>query len=268
MKLCGLVATCCWLMMAVAHAQPCDPCALANGRYRAVPPADWDGKRALPVLLFVHGWQSTADSTVADDDVRGPAGRQGFLLLAPDGIDKRWGFRGSQAGGRDDLGFLQAVVQDAATRFPIDRRLVVAAGFSIGASMVWDLACHAAAGFTAFLPISGGFWEPLPVACEAGPVNLRQTHGTGDTTFPLAGRPVGRGMRQGDVRRGFALWRTADDCTEAPDAVIGAADLTCSIWRQCRSGRQLQFCLHADGHMIYGPQLEAGLIWARGLPVP
>ena len=268
MRLATLLAACCWLLACGAQAQPCDPCQMPDGQYRAVPPPGWDGKRALPVLLFVHGWQSTAETTGADDDVSGPAGRQGFLLLAPDGINKRWAFRGSPAGGRDDLGFLQAVLTDAGQHYLVDRRLVVAAGFSIGGSMVWDLACHAAAGITAFLPISGGFWEPLPAACDAGPVNLRQTHGTADTTFPLAGRQAGRSMRQGDVRQGFALFQAQDGCPAAPDAVLGEADLTCSVWRSCRSGRQVQFCLHAGGHMIFGPQLEAGLIWARGLAAP
>lgn len=265
----AIFAACLLLLapLAAAAAQPCDPCVLPSGRYRAVPPPGWDGRRALPLLLFMHGWQSTADSTIADDDVTGPAARQGFLLIAPDGLNKRWGFRGSPPGGRDDIGFLLAVVADVEARFPIDRQLVVASGFSIGGSMVWDLACHAAAGFTAFLPLSGGFWEPFPAGCESGPVNLRHTHGTADTTFPLAGRLAGRGMRQGDVRQGFDILRAVDGCAPVAETSVGEADLTCSVWRGCKGGKELQLCLHAGGHMIQGPHLETGLRWARGLLV-
>ena len=253
------------LLAFAAQAQPCDPCTLPNGAYRAIPPPGWDGKRALPLLMFVHGWQSDAKSTLADDDVTGPAARQGFLLIVPEGLNKAWHFRGTGREGRDDLGFLRVVLADAAAHFPVDRTLVAAAGFSIGASMVWDLACHAASGITAFLPLSGGFWEPMPTQCEAGPVNLRQTHGLADPTFPLSGRPIGRNMRQGDVRRGLAILRAADACTDNPEPIREAGDLTCETWKSCAGGRRLQLCLHAGGHMIEAAHLEAGLRWARGL---
>ena len=248
-----------------AQAQPCDPCALPNGAYRAIPPPGWDGKRALPLLMFVHGWQSDAKSTLADDDVTGPAARQGFLLIVPEGLNKAWHFHGAGRDGRDDLSFLQSVLADAEARFPVDRKLVVASGFSIGASMVWDLACHAAIGITAFLPLSGGFWEPMPDHCTAGPVNLRQTHGMADATFPLSGRPIGRTMRQGDVRRGLAILRATDACTDSAMAARDAGDLTCETWQSCASGRRLQLCLHGGGHMIEAAHLESGLSWARGL---
>ena len=192
MRLRAALALVLLLIAGAAAAQPCDVCRLPDGQYRTMPPPGWDGKRPLPLLLFLHGWQSSAEATLADADVTGPSGRQGFLLVAPDGLGKSWHFRGNNAGGRDDIAFLRAVLADVETRFPIDRHLVVAGGFSIGASMVWDLACHASSGFSAFLPLSGGFWEPMPDHCTAGPVNLRQTHGMADATFPLSGRPIGR----------------------------------------------------------------------------
>ena len=133
--------------------------------------------------------------------------------------------------------------------------------------MVWDLACHASTGFSAFLPLSGGFWEPFPTECETGPVNLRHTHGRADTTFPFGGRAVA-GMRQGDVAKGLALWRDIDGCAAAPSAHGLDAGLACDVWSQCRSGRQLQLCRHDGGHMIEAWHLESGLIWARGLPGP
>jgi polyhydroxybutyrate depolymerase len=238
---------------------------LANGDYRAVVPPGWDGRAPLKLLIFIHGWQSSASATLADADVTGPAGRAGYLLVAPDGLGKSWSLRSSPAGGRDDVHFVHDVLDDVRKRWPIDPRHVVAAGFSVGASLVWDIACHDAAGFTAFLPLSGGFWVPLPESC-ATPVNLRQTHGRSDTTFPLTGRTIGQRMRQGNVRDGFARWRAADGCAAPPDGQTSDGDLVCDVWRSCGSGRSLQLCLHPGGHMIEAHHLAAGLAWADALP--
>lgn len=254
------------LCSGVVHAQPCDPCVLSDGSYRAVAPPGWDHRSKLKLLIFLHGWQNTAGDILADDDVMVPAASAGYLLIAPDGIGKRWSFRGGQTGVRDDIGFVRRVLDDVRRRWPIDPRSVVAGGFSIGASLVWDLACHDAAGFTAFLPLSGGFWAPLPASCTSGPVNLRQTHGRTDTTFPLAGRAIGQRMQQGDIIVGFSRWREVDRCPAQPSRQIHDGDLDCDDWLGCASGIGLQLCLHPGGHMIEARHIAAGLRWADQLP--
>lgn len=238
---------------------------LSNGSYLSVAPPGWDGRAPLKLLLFIHGWQGSAAEMLADADVTGPAARAGYLLVAPDGRGKTWSLRAGPAGGRDDLRFVHDVLEDVRKRWPIDPRHVVASGFSVGASLVWDIACHDASGFTAFLPLSGGFWVPLPDAC-ASPVNLRQTHGRADTTFPLAGRAIGTRMRQGNVLDGFARWRAVDGCAAQPDGQSKDSDLYCDVWTSCASGRSLQLCLHPGGHMIEAHHLAAGLAWADQLP--
>lgn len=238
---------------------------LASGTYLTVLPPAWDGRTPLKLLIFIHGWQSSAANTLADADVTGPAAKAGYLLVAPDGVSKSWSLHAGPAGKRDDLRFVHDVLDDVRRRWPTDPRHIVASGFSVGASLVWDIACHDPSGFTAFLPLSGGFWVPLPEACVA-PVNLRQTHGRADTTFPLAGRGIGQRMRQGNVIDGFSRWRAVDGCPAQPDGQSMEGDLDCETWRACASGRVLQLCLHPGGHMIEARHLAAGLAWADLLP--
>lgn len=253
------------LWSGAVDAQPCDPCVLPDGGYRAVIPPGWDPGTRLKLLIFLHGWQNSAADILADADVTGPAAKAGYLLVAPDGIGKRWSFRGNPTGGRDDIGFVHRVLEDVRRRWPIDPRFVVAGGFSIGASLVWDLACHDAAGFTAFLPLSGGFWAPLPALCTAGPVNLRQSHGRTDTIFPLAGRAVGQRMLQGNIIDGFSRWREVNNCPAQPSRHFHDGDLDCDDWVGCGSGLALQLCLHPGGHMIEAHHIAAGLRWADRL---
>jgi len=242
---------------------PCEPCALPDGTYHAVAPPGWNGRDKLRLLLFLHGWSSKGLDITGDPNIAGVANRLGFLLVAPDGEEHSWGHVGSPHRRRDDVAFLRAVVADAEARWPIDRRSVVAGGFSQGGSMVWDLACYAAPDFTAFIPFAGGFWQPLPDACPSGPVALRHTHGTHDTMVPMQGRAIlGGAFRQGDILQGFARWRAADGCPAIPDEITREGDLTCNAWNSCSSGRHLEMCLHDGNHSMIAPWLEASLRWA------
>ena len=255
------------LLAPAAHAlPPCDPCTIPAGSYRAVAPPGWNGTDRLPLLMFLHGWQANGADMLSDRAISGPAAQLHFLLVAPDGAGGGWSFTGAPRGGRDDLAFLHAVLADVHARWPIDDRTVIAGGFSIGASMVWELACRAASGFTAFLPFSGGFWEPMPETCPSGPVNLRHVHGRADTTVPLAGRTIAGRFHQGDIRKGFATWRAEDRCPVAPNRQTTEGDLDCDTWSSCASGRTLQLCLHPRDHLIEADWLAAGLRWALALP--
>jgi polyhydroxybutyrate depolymerase len=167
---------------------------------------------------------------------------------------------GSPSQARDDRAFLHAVLADVRTRWPVDDAHVVASGFSQGASMVWDLACYDAADYSAFLPFSGAFWEPLPKACDAGPVVLRQVHGADDSTMPLAGRALFGPYRQGNVRDGFARWIAEDGCAAEPER-RREGELDCAEWPRCAQGR-LAFCVHAGGHFFRGDWVLGGLRWA------
>jgi len=257
-----------WVAAAAAGAAPCSvvsPCQVATGVYVAASPAAWNGRDSLPLLLFLHGYTGNGASVLADDAVGPVASAAGFLLVAPDGEGGSWAHVGSPSHARDDVAFLAAVAADARRRWPVDPRLVVAGGFSQGASMVWDLACYDAHDFTAFLSFSGDFWQPLPVACTSGPVRLRHVHGTADTMFPMAGRTILQTYHQGDLRQGLAIWRATDRCAAEPDWPVARYGLTCETWSRCASDAALQLCTFPGGHAMRGAFLADGLAWVRGL---
>jgi polyhydroxybutyrate depolymerase len=233
-----------------------------GGTYHAVAPPGWDGRTRLRLLVFLHGWMMEGLDIAEDADIRAAAAKLGFLLVAPDGLLRSWSHGGSPSQARDDVAFLRGVVADAEARWPIDRRAVVAAGFSQGASMVWDLACYDAGDFTAFLPFSGGFWEPMPEACRSGAVDLRHVHGRDDPVMPTAGRALFGPYRQGDIPRGFARWVAEDRCTGKPVALKDWSGLDCQTWTGCAGGHRLQLCLRGGGHQMWQGDVLAGLRWA------
>lgn len=246
-----------------ASAADCPPdgmCHVAGGYYRAHVPPGWDGRQLLPVLLHFHGYRESAAEMVARQDLRAFAERNGILLVVPQGEGNTWSHPGSPARFRDEFGFVDAVLADIRVRYPLDRARFLASGFSQGAAMVWNLACHRGRDFSAFLAISGTFWLPQPESCPSGAQNLIQIHGISDRTVPLEGRPIRDGaFRQGDVFRAMGMMRRMNACPVEAGYAHREGALACERIDSCASGKWLELCLHPGGHDFDPSWLE--IVW-------
>lgn len=256
----------------VAPAAACDvttPCEIASGRYFVRAPAGWDGRSALPVAVFFHGYRSSAADTMADAALGEALSKAGVLLVAPDGRGGSWTIPGRLSTGRDDIAYTRDLLADLRRRFPVDERRLVATGFSAGGFMDWLLACEAGGLFAAYAPMSGAFLDPVPAKCPTGPVSLRHIHGTADATVPMAGRWIAGGrVRQSDVRESLARLRAVDGCPATPQKTVREGDLTCDIWpaARCASGREIELCLHGGGHTFDPAWVVDSMDWAARLP--
>ncbi len=240
------------------------PCEVRGGFYHAYVPAGWDGRPNLAAMVYFHGWREEAKSVLADAAMREFADRRDVILILPQGAGLTWSFPGSPGQHRDEFAFVEAVIADALMRLPVDPARVVAAGFSQGGSMVWNLACHAPARFMAFLPVAGGFWQPLPEACTPGPRRMFHIHGREDVTVPMAGRALrGGAFRQGDIRAGWEILSRASACGVEAAQLTRRARFACEHRRGCAAPAALELCLYAGGHMMEVEFLDLGLDWVE-----
>lgn len=242
-----------------------DYCHVAEGRYLAIVPSQWDGHSALPTTVFFHGYGSSAKGILRNRALLRVMAQRGTLLILPDGRNNTWAHQGSPSSARDDIAFMDAVLADVQQRWPVDPSRLYAMGFSQGGSMTWDLACQRGQDYAAFMPIAGAFWDPLPTDCPGGPVNLRHVHGLADGVVPMAGRPIAGRFHQGDVYAGMALWRQVNGCPKTPDREFQQDTLRCEVWDHCDGGRELQLCLHEGGHSMPGNWENRSHDWADGL---
>ena len=245
-----------------------DPCQVDGGRYYLAPPPGWDGTAPLPAAIFFHGWSSSGAAVMRNDGLRGRFADLGIALIVPDGRNNTWAHVGSPSSARDDVAFVDAVMADIESRWPIERGRTWVTGFSQGGSMAWDVACYRGDEYAAFAPVAGAFWEPLPETCPGGPVHLRHVHGLGDAVVPMAGRPIREVFRQGDVEQGMAIWRGVNGCAAAPDRTVSVGDQRCAVWSDCASGRELQLCLHDGGHVMPDGWVEDAWNWVRSVADP
>jgi len=242
-------------------------CGVASGRYRIVLPQQAAKGRPVGAILYFHGYQGSAEETVADPGLVAVAQRLGVALIAPDGIGRSWSFPGSPSHYRDEFAFVGQVLDDAVPRFGLDPARILASGFSQGGSMVWYLACRMPTRFAAFAPIAGAFWEPLPASCEGPPPPLIHIHGTSDATVPLAGRALRSGARQGDLFKSLAILAPGG-CTaawaEAARTAPGPERLSCRVASGCSGPARLELCLHGGGHIADAAWVERA--WRLTMP--
>jgi polyhydroxybutyrate depolymerase len=238
-------------------------CRIAEGEFVLRVPKTWDGRRPLPLLMFFHGFGDTPADALNNSDIGSLPDSESLILVLPAGLDRRWHVRPGGPRPRDDLGFAAAVVEAVMARHPVDRRSVVASGFSAGGFITWNMACYLPGRFTGFLPVAGAFWQPVPEdPCPGGPVAIRHVHGLADTTVPLAGRLVSPGVRQGDIRASLAAALATNRCDAVP-AVTSENGQACTTWRGCAAGGRLAFCTHEGGHVVRAQWLAEGLAWLR-----
>ncbi len=216
-------------------------CTVDGGTYRIVQP---DSDTPTPALIFLHGWKGTSQGVIGNKKLRKHLDDLGFALVVPQGAGRTWSYPGSPSQHRDEFAFFDALRTDLIDNHNIDPDKITVSGFSMGGSMVWNLACQRGSDYAAFLPFAGAFWNPLPQSCPDPTDILLHTHGTSDTVVPIAGRAIGDSFRQGDAWKSFAVMRAASP--QPLSKTICDALTTCTRWSDADT--RFEFREHPGGH--------------------
>lgn len=232
------------------------PCRIKDGEYRIRFPGDWDGKTPLGAIVFLHGWRGSAEAEMRNQAWARLADRLGVAFVAPQGEGGTWSYPGAPRQLRDEFDFFEALVDDLTKRFPLRRDRLMATGFSMGGSMVWNIACRRGDLFAGYAPIAGAFWDPVPETCPSDVPALFHVHGTADRTVPLEGRPIGDKWRQSDVAESLAVWQDKAGLPHAFPETAPPEGLACQRQEETAGTGVLEICLHQGGHAVRAEWVE------------
>ena len=182
----------------------------------------------VPLVLALHGGGGNARRMVnlTQGGFNRLADRDGFIVVYPDGVRHVWNDgRESLSPDQkeiDDVGFLCALIDTIAARFPVDAHRVYATGISNGSQMSARLAFEASGRFAAVGLVahsmleSAARWPP-----PAHPVSVLIMTGTDDPLVPWNGGVRSLlGLKELDsvlpVRKTVEYWVGLDGCAQNP----------------------------------------------------
>ena len=239
------------------------------------------GGDPAPVVLVLHGGGGSAARVWSGDDGRAwlrLADSHGLVLLLPEGRadpgdpeshhwnDCRTGIlEPSLATDADDVGFLRAAVEWAASRWAVDRDRVYVTGASNGGMMSFRVAMEASNLVAAAAPVIANL--PAPSECR-GPsraVPVLIMNGTEDPLMPWnGGCVVNARCERGSVlstAETMDFWVDADAAATAPvcedlpdlDPEDGSTVTVCRYPGGTAGSEVVLYRVDGGGHSIPGP---------------
>ena len=248
-----------------------------DGRRRTVIvhlPTRYQRSVATPLVLNMHGSDSTAAQQEALTGMDTTADADGFIVAYPQGLIRSgagfdWNVPGEplvggQAvprGAPNDVAFLTGVVSVLGQRYCIDVRRVYATGFSGGGRTASQLACDASRTFAAVAPVSG-LRHPTPCPTRRA-VPVIAFHGTADPVDPYDGH--GQAYWTYSVPDAAAMWARQDGCSTTPTTHSGSGYVQ-SVYDGCaaRSSVQLYSITGAGHEWPGGPTLPPAVTRVLG----
>ena len=145
-------------------------CEIENGIYDIELP----GNDNPPLVIFLHGYGGNGANVMKNRGMIDTILARGYAFAAPsgerrvgEGAGRSWNFYPGWE-GRDETGFLQDVVADAAERFDVNPDRVILSGFSAGGFMVYYSACDTPDAFSGLCPgLGAASGAPIPKVARA-----------------------------------------------------------------------------------------------------
>jgi polyhydroxybutyrate depolymerase len=218
-----------------------------------------DRSERLPLVMVLHGGGGNAANAARMSGMSAIADRENFLVVYPNGSGRlrramlTWN-AGNCCGKAlddqvDDVGFLNAVIDDVAQRHRIDPRRVYVTGLSNGGMMAYRLGCETPDRFAAIAPVAGA----MNVECRPSvPLSVIAFHGTADEHVPYAGgaptTSVDRHPRvDTPVQETIAFWTKFNACRASSTETV--AEVRTDTMTNCTDGTEVQLNTLKDfGH--------------------
>jgi polyhydroxybutyrate depolymerase len=231
---------------------------------------------ARPLVIMLHGAGGTGEHAVRQYGWERKAEQEGFIVAGPDAWrpfpdwpanfltnPRFWndgGARGNAAiQASDDVGFIDAMVDDIARLTAIDRARVYVTGFSSGAGMAQRMAVDRANRYAAVAPIAGIVVVPPTSPVRAMP--FLYLSGDRDPLNPVQGGPVRSPWGNTFTKPAHGAisqrWRELNGCPP-PMRSIMAPSVRLEMASPCRDGVEVRYVLvEGLGHRWAGGLRDA-----------
>lgn len=240
-------------------------------------PASYNPESPSPLVVMLHGGGGTATGAMRQTGWAEKGERERFLTVFPNAIARNPAQPSSFAAnpqlwndgsGRfysdqkvpDDVGFVNALLDDLLAGLAVDARQIFVTGFSNGASMSFRLGAELSRRIAAIAPVAGACW--LEALALARPVSMLYITGTADPLNPIEGGvprlATGasdrvRGKPKPAVRDSISKWAEAIGCPATPHATSDENGVRTEIYSAAEEGAEVVYiAVEGLGHTWAG----------------
>ena len=181
-------------------------------------PPGYNADNPVPLVFSLHGFGSNNDINYLYTEFTLIADTANFIVVFPLGTtylgDAYWNVGGFTSGSTvNDVGFLDALIDEISSNYSINPDRVYSTGMSNGGYMSFLLACQISSKIAAIASVTGSMTPSTYYECNPEhPMPVLQIHGTTDETVSYEGDP-GWSESIPDV---LDYWVTYNNCeTEA-----------------------------------------------------
>lgn len=234
-------------------------------------PPQYDGHKALPLVLAFHGGGGNARQLLGSNHLVAVAEREGFILVAPNGSGRfkhkllTWnvgfGFGYAMKHDIDDIGFVRKLLDELEDELNIDSRRIYATGISNGGFLCHFLAAHLPDRIAAIAPIVASIGgkkkasDPMMMPPKpASPVAVIAFNGGKDKHIPYAGgkqiKSVGKPVYIASAKQTQLFWTRANGCNNSPEIETDPAGhyQIITYGKGCMGREVVQYLIRDQGH--------------------
>jgi polyhydroxybutyrate depolymerase len=191
--------------------------------YRSVIPTSYDGSKAYPLLVLLHGFTGTGENNDKFFGMSAAIEKRGVLLVTPQGTRNALGISFWNATDAccdygnskvDDVTYLNAVVNDMSVRYRVDPKRIYFAGHSNGGFMTYRMACDKGDRLAAIVSFSGAMYDDTTKCTAASSVAALQIHSTTDETISFNGGTLLNGGRYPSASTSIGFWAKRNGCSD------------------------------------------------------
>ena len=249
-------------------------------KYLVHVPSSYNKENPIPLVLSFHGGGGSPEGHRSMTEMDDSSDKNNFIVIYPRGMrpDKnnnkvfgRFWNVGIGPGGEltsgikdiDDVGFVNALLDDVESKFSIDTQKIYSTGFSNGGMLSHLLACKLSNRIAAIASVSGPFWT-FPEQCEPNrAIPVIYFHGTADICAPYNGGPSNCELGIAGNKRIFIsteetidIWKEKNDCLLNIETIYQKGEVICKSYNQCPRDAEVILCTIEDG----------GHTWPSGKP--
>lgn len=181
-------------------------------------PSSLSGDSVAPLVLNFHGFGGNIHDYLPYTSMLSIAEAEGFILVYPQGslMDGYSHWNPSlpspeNKSNADDLGFVEALIQQLSNDYSIDSEKIYACGYSNGGMMSFGLANHKSDLIAAVASVSGSMLETENTPNHPMPVLM--IHGTSDGVIPYVGN-----NDYTSVESTLTFWRNFNNTDSIPNS--------------------------------------------------